>query len=137
MLRLRLGGTQGLHLKLSNQPDIVARLCRDDVNVPNFDDATIQWQVSDVKFEIAVYRLLRSEPNILASPLLYHRIPAQHAGPRLDLPQDIAGRHLFLFERTEGEKNVWWDLSPEQKPEVHTYPSNLFGPIQSNFPNLL
>ena len=57
MLRLRLGGA-GLHLKLSNRPDIVAHLCRDDVNVPNFDNATIQWQVSDVKFEVAVYQLL-------------------------------------------------------------------------------
>ena len=58
----------------------------------------------------------------------------QHAGPRHDLPQDIAGRHLFLFERTEGEKDVWWDLSPEQK--VHTYFSNLFNSIQFNFANL-
>jgi len=113
----------------------VARLSRDDVNMPNFDGAPIHWYVLEVKFEVAVYQLLGSEPNILASRLLYHRIPVQHVGPRLDLPQDIAGRHLFLFERTEGEKNVWWDLSPEQK--VRTYFSNLFCSIQFNCANLL
>ena len=58
----------------------------------------------------------------------------QHVGPRLDPPPDTAGRHLFLFERTEGEKDVWWDLSPEQK--VRTYFSNLFYSIQFNFANL-
>jgi len=36
-----------------------------------------------------------------------------HAGPRLDLPQDITGRRLLIFERAEGENNVWSDLSSE------------------------
>jgi len=40
------------------------------------------------KFEVVVYELLRSEPNILASCLLYYRIPVQHTSPRLELPQD-------------------------------------------------
>ncbi|KAK0723087.1 hypothetical protein B0T26DRAFT_740131 [Lasiosphaeria miniovina] len=70
------------------------------------------------KFQVAVYNLLRSEPNILVSRLLYYRIPVQHAGPRLDLPRDIAGRHLFLFERAEGVNNVWRDLSPEQRTHL-------------------
>ena len=82
-----------------------------------------------------VYQLLRSEPDILTSRLLYHRIPVQHVGSRLDPALDIVGRHLFLFEREEGENNVWWDLSPEQK--VRTYFSNLFYSIQFNFANLL
>jgi hypothetical protein len=122
-----LGGTQGFHLKLSNRPDIVARLARGDVNMPNFDGFPIHIQVPEVKFEVAVYELLRSEPNILNSHLLYHRIPVKHISPRLDRPQDIAGRRLFLFERAEGENNVWWDLSSEQK--VCAYVSNLFSPI--------
>ncbi|KAH9952260.1 3-hydroxybutyryl-CoA dehydratase [Lactifluus volemus] len=105
----------GFHLKLSNRPDIVARLARGDVNMPNYDGFPIDTQVSEVKFEVALYELLRSEPNILASHLLYHRIPVQRIGPRLDHPQDIAGRRLFLFERAEGENNVWYDLSPGGK----------------------
>ena len=92
--------------------------------MPNYDGFPIQVQVPEVKFEVAVYELLRSEPNILASRLLYHRIPVQHVGPRLDPPRDIAGRRLFLFERAEGENNVWRDLSSEQK--VRAYVSNLF-----------
>lgn len=107
----------------------MARLARDDVNMPNFDSFPIDVQVSEVKFEVAAYDLLRSEPNILASHLLYHRIPVQHAGPKLDVPQNIAGRRLFLFERTEGEKNIWLDLSPDEK--VRACGSHLRRSIQS------
>lgn len=82
--------TQGFHLKLSNQPDIVARLAHGDVNMPNFDGFPIEVQVPKARFEVAVYELLYSGPNmILASCLLYHHIPVQHIDPRLDLPQDI------------------------------------------------
>ena len=135
MLRLRLGGTQGFHLKLSNRPDIVARFARGDVNMPNYEGFPIHVQVADVKFEVAAYELLRSEPNILASRLLYHRIPVQHVGPRLNVPQDILGRRLFLFERAEGENNVWYDLSPEEK--VRTYANHLLRSIQFSCANLL
>ena len=115
---------QGVHFKLSNRPDIVARMARDDCNMPDFDGCPPHDQIPEVKFEAAAYELLRSEPNILVSRLLYHRSPVQHVGPRLDLPQDIAGRHLFLFEKAEGENNVWHDLTPEQ--QVRTRVSNLF-----------
>lgn len=80
--------------------------------MPDFDGFPIPVQVPEAMFEVAVYELLLSlEPQNLASRLLYHRIPMQHVGPRLDLPQDIAGRRLFLFQRAEGENNVWWNLS--------------------------
>lgn len=59
----------------------------------------------------------------------------QHVGPRLDRPQDIAGRRLFLFERAEGENNVWYDLSPEGK--VRTYVSYLSRSNQLSCDNLL
>jgi hypothetical protein len=128
--RLRLSGAQGFHLKLSNRLNILARLARGDVNMPNYDGFPIHAQVPEVKFEAAAYELLRSEPNILTSRLLYHRIPVQHVGPRLDVPQDIAGRRLLLFERAEGENNIWYDLSPEEK--VRAYVSHLLRSIQSN-----
>jgi len=113
----------------------VARLARGDNNMPNYDGFPIQVQVSEVQFEVAVYELLRSEPNILASSLLYYRIPVQHVGPRLDPPQDIAGRRLFLFERTEGENNVWRDLSLAQKVRPHI--SNPYSTTQFNYANIL
>lgn len=95
--------------------DVVARLARGDVNMPDFDGFPIHVQVPQVKFEVEVYELLQSEPRVLASRLLYHRIPVQYEGPRLDHPKDIAGRRLLVFQRTEGENNVWYCLSPTQK----------------------
>ena len=62
---------QGFHLKLSNQPDVVARLACCDVNMPNFDGLPIEVQAPEARFEVAVYELLLSEPNILASRLLF------------------------------------------------------------------
>jgi hypothetical protein len=75
MLRLRLGNTWGFHLKLSNGLEIVASLARGDVKVPNYAGFPIHVEVPKAKFEVAVYELLRSEPNILASCLLYYRSP--------------------------------------------------------------
>ena len=130
-----MGGAQGFYFKLSDQRSIVARLARGDVNMPDFDGFPLDVQVPEVKFEAAAYELLRSQPNILASRLFYHRIPVQHAGPRLVAPQDIAGRRLFLFERAEGENNVWTDLSPAGK--VCAFFGHLLGVIQSKCVNIL
>ncbi|KAF9516853.1 hypothetical protein BS47DRAFT_1390437 [Hydnum rufescens UP504] len=96
-------GTQGFHVKLSNPSDIVVRLARGDVNMPNFDSFPIHVQVPEAKFEAAVYKLLHSEPNILASHLL------------LSPYSSAACRCLFLFERREGKNNVWNDLSPAEQ----------------------
>ncbi|KAF4636181.1 hypothetical protein G7Y89_g1903 [Cudoniella acicularis] len=64
----------GFYLKLSNRLDIVARLARGDINMPNYNGFLIYIQVLKAKFEVAVYELLRLELNILASYLLYYRI---------------------------------------------------------------
>jgi hypothetical protein len=74
--------------------------------MPNFNGALIYKQIPKVKFKIAVYELLRLESNILASHLLYHHIPAQYVNPSFNLPWDLIGRHLFLFKRAEGEKEI-------------------------------
>ncbi|KAK3369872.1 hypothetical protein B0H63DRAFT_514128 [Podospora didyma] len=116
---------QGLHIKQSNGQDIMARLARNDVNMPEFDGFPIEWQASEAQFEAAVYELLRPEAEILASRLLYHRFPAQHPGTKLETPQDLAGRRLFLFETAEGENNVWWDLSSEQKAHLLTQAAHI------------
>ncbi|KAH8164458.1 hypothetical protein CIB48_g3778 [Xylaria polymorpha] len=105
----------GIHLTLSNGMDVVARLARGDVNMPDYEGFPIHVQVPEVKFETEVYELLQSEPDILASRLLYYRVPVQHDGPKLDRPKDIAGRRLLVFQRADGENNVWGTLSPAQK----------------------
>ncbi|KAG6826446.1 hypothetical protein H0H93_016496 [Arthromyces matolae] len=90
----------GFHLKMSNAKDIVARLAMADLNMPNYAAFKPEEVTIFVCFEAAVYKLLLSEPKILASSLLYHRVPVQHDGVKVQPPQDISGRALFLFERS-------------------------------------
>jgi hypothetical protein len=82
--------------------------------------------VSEVKFEAAVYELLRLEASIFASRLLYHRVPVQHVPPPLNVPQDIAGCQLFLFERSEGEDNMWHFVSVPKGPGRYVHILSLF-----------
>ncbi|KAI0863364.1 3-hydroxybutyryl-CoA dehydratase [Xylaria cubensis] len=108
----------GIHFKLSNGLDIVARLARGDVNMPDFDGFPIHVQVPEVKFEAEMYQLLQSEPDILASRLLYYRVPVQYEGPKLEHPKDIAGRRLLVFQKIEGENNLWYTLNPSQRSHL-------------------
>ncbi|KAL7970401.1 3-hydroxybutyryl-CoA dehydratase [Trichoderma sp. SZMC 28014] len=105
----------GIHIKLSKGEDIVARLARSDVNMPDFDGFPIDVQVPEVKFEAEIYKLLLPETDILVSRLLYYRIPKLYEGSKLERPSDIAGRRLFVFQRSEGENNVWHNLKLDQQ----------------------
>ncbi|CAD6447780.1 9dad758c-46d2-4744-a013-f5a868cf44a7 [Sclerotinia trifoliorum] len=105
----------GFYIKASNRPDMVARLARGDVNMPDFDGFPIEKQAPEALFEAATYELLRSESDIRTSRLLYYRVPVRHPGPRLTIPLDLTGRRLFVFERAEGTNNMWEDLSAENK----------------------
>ncbi|KAK3987618.1 hypothetical protein QBC44DRAFT_270819 [Cladorrhinum sp. PSN332] len=105
----------GFHITSTSRPDMVARLARDDVNMPDFDSFPVEVQVPEVHFEMAVYNLLRSEPGILASRLLYGRAPAQYEKPGLAIPHDLIGRRLFVFEKAEGVNNAWEDLTSDNK----------------------
>lgn len=75
--------------------------------MPDYDGFTIDQQVPEVKFEAATYNLLRCEPSIRASRLLYHRIPVENPLPHTEMPVDIAGRRLLVFERAEGVTLDW------------------------------
>ncbi|KAG5749517.1 hypothetical protein H9Q69_008737 [Fusarium xylarioides] len=105
----------GFYIKTSNKPDMVARLARGDVNMPGFDGFPIDLQASEARFEVAVYNLLKQEPGVRISRLLYSRIPIQHPGSMFAIPQDLAGRRLFVFESSAGSNNVWADLSPTER----------------------
>ena len=83
--------------------------------MPDYDGFPIHVQVPEVKFEAEVYKLLQSEPEILASHLLYYRVPVECEGLKLGRPKDIAGRRLLVFQRTEGDNNIWKTLNPAQK----------------------
>ncbi|KAK3377207.1 3-hydroxybutyryl-CoA dehydratase [Lasiosphaeria ovina] len=105
----------GFHLETSDKRDLVARLARGDVNMPDFDGFPIEVQAPEARFETVVYNLLQPEPLIRSSRLLYSRAPVQHLGPKLAIPQDLNGRRLFVFEKSEGVNNVWTDLSSGHK----------------------
>jgi len=79
-------------------------MARADINMPDYDGFPIHVQVPGAKFVVAVYKHLGSVPGILVSCLLLCFMPIKHPGPSFDIPQDIAGLRLFLFERAEGEK---------------------------------
>ncbi|TQS33396.1 hypothetical protein Golomagni_06261, partial [Golovinomyces magnicellulatus] len=108
----------GFHIHFSNRPDVVARVARGDVNMPSYEGLSIDKQIPELQFEAATYTLLYSESNVPVSRLLYHRVPLQHKGPRVDKPRDILGRRLLVFERADGENNIWSELDSSQKAHL-------------------
>ncbi|KAL2066784.1 hypothetical protein VTL71DRAFT_1208, partial [Oculimacula yallundae] len=105
----------GFNLATSDGSNIVARLARGDVNMPDFDGFAIEKQVPEAQFEAAVYTLLASNHGIRASTLLYYRVPVQNPPPRDTIPEDLTGRRLFVFKRAEGVNNVWTSLTADNK----------------------
>jgi len=83
--------------------------------MPDYDGFPIDVQVPEVMFEVAAYKLLDSERDIMVSRLLYHRVPVQDPGPRLKIPEGIHGRRLLVFEMAAGENNVWSELCPNSR----------------------
>jgi hypothetical protein len=81
----------------------------------DFGGFSVEIQTPEVLFEAAAYKPLRNQTDIRASRLLYSRTPVQRLGPLHDVPFDIVGRHLFVFERAEGVNNIWEDLSADDK----------------------
>ncbi|KAK3944096.1 3-hydroxybutyryl dehydratase [Diplogelasinospora grovesii] len=109
----------GLHCKLSDQREILVRLGRSDVNMPNYDGFDMDFLLGDIKFETAVYKLLELNSEVPVSRLLYSRLPViqrtDHRAAAVAVPTDLAGRRLMVFEKVDGRDNVWGCLSPEGK----------------------
>lgn len=83
--------------------------------MPDYDGFTIEQQVPKVKFEAATYELLQSVPAIRASRLIYYRVPVEHPPPHVEMPRDITGRRLLVFERADGITLAWRTPTAEQK----------------------
>ena len=94
---------------------MIARLARGDVNMPDYDGFTIKQQVPEVTFEAAAYSLLHPVPSIRVSRLLYHRVPIEYPPPHVEVPRDIAGRRLLVFERADGITLDWQIPTADQK----------------------
>ncbi len=86
--------------------------------MPHFDGFPLHVQASEAKFESEAYQLLHLAPDVLASSLRYYRLPMQLATPSVEIPKNILGRRLFVFERAEGESNAWKTLSPSHKASL-------------------
>jgi hypothetical protein len=83
--------------------------------MPDYDGFTIEQQVPEVKFEAAAYTLLRSVPAIRTSRLIYYRVPVEYPPPHVEVPRDIAGRRLLVFERADGVTLDWHVPTADQK----------------------
>ncbi|KAE9971124.1 hypothetical protein EG328_005823 [Venturia inaequalis] len=105
----------GIYVKVSGGMDIIARLNKADVNWPNYSAWPFHKLVPEVEFEAAVYELLKNAPHTEASELHFYRVPIQHLESRTEIPADISGRALFLFGRSEGEKNLYADLCAKER----------------------
>lgn len=101
--------------------DIIARLNKADVNWPNYSAWPFHKLVPEVEFEAAVYELLKNAPHTEASELHFYRVPIQHLESRTETPADISGRALFLFGRSEGEKNLYADLCAKERVSDPSY----------------
>ncbi|KAJ7175738.1 hypothetical protein C8R46DRAFT_1174511 [Mycena filopes] len=91
----------GIHILLDTGLEALVRVRRCDVNWPGYGGPPVDEQAAEVEFEAAMYRLLRGQPDVLASNLLYHRRPVRQ------IPLDLLGRQIFVFEKAEGDNNVW------------------------------
>lgn len=105
--------SQALWCVLSNGEEILARLAKSDINEPYAKSLPIPMKISEAEYEVALYEVLYPESDIRLAALLSNRIPQMHEEDAQ--PKDILGRRLCVFEAPEGEKNVWWDLGPEDK----------------------
>lgn len=93
----------------------MARVARAGVNMPDYDGFPLTWLHNQVEFEAAVYHLLEGSTGILTSRLLFFRHAKQSSGPKTDLPRDINGRQIMLFEMSEGDTPPWGELNESQK----------------------
>ncbi|KXS97702.1 hypothetical protein AC579_4480 [Pseudocercospora musae] len=72
------------------------------VDMPLVNGDSNNYQVADLKFEAAVYEMLRDNHDIKASRLLCYRAPAQCGDDKSSIAQNIVGRRLMVFDRKEG-----------------------------------
>ncbi|CAJ0538698.1 Ff.00g066830.m01.CDS01 [Fusarium sp. VM40] len=105
----------GIHLRLLDQRDVLARLGNADVNMPLYGGFNLRWLHKQVDFEADTNNLLRNDPNVPTDCLLFYRHPIQHYGENSETPKDISGRRLMIFEMAKGEVGAWATLGQQQR----------------------
>lgn len=107
--------TQGIHIRLSDGRDVIARMAKADVNMPRYDGWPIDWLHKQLEVEANIYKLLMKFKKIPSPDLLYFRRCEQQYGSRGEPPKDVIGRQLMIFDMAEGHCGVWRELSNHQK----------------------
>ena len=127
-----LASAQGsIHFRMSNLPDVVALFFAAMSTCPITTGSHLMFWFLRSSSKLQSTSSCDRMPVswLLASTTVYLSTGSiiWYTSPRLNALQDIAGRRLFLFENSEGKKNIWY--------EVCSYPFvnrlNKFGSIWS------
>lgn len=108
---------QGFHLKLSDGRDVLARIANADVNMPGYEGPSQASRQRDLEFETDTYRLLLGTVAQIPSsrPLFSRHCHRYDDGPTGEIPKDISGRALMVFDMTRGQKSIWDELDDGQR----------------------
>lgn len=79
--------------------------------MPGYDGWTIETMVKRFTLEVKIYELLQGWTKIPTPRLLFARPCQQRTETQKTPPWDTIGRQLVVFERANGESNIWRELS--------------------------
>lgn len=83
--------------------------------MPGYDGFTLAWLHRQLELEAAIYNLLDGLSGIPTSKLLYYRHSEKAENISIDLPKDISGRRLMIFEMRKDSNIDWRGLDYAQK----------------------
>lgn len=83
--------------------------------MPGYDGFSLDWLHKQFEFETAILNFVDKCPNIPTSSLLFCRRSFQHSRDRSELPKDISGRQLMIFQMTKDHRIDWRKLDEDQK----------------------
>jgi hypothetical protein len=119
---------KGVELCLDSGRTLIVRISRSDVDWPGYDGYPFHVVLSEAKLEAAIYQLLQSDNEVLASGLIVHRLRVLRSITSADIPPVVdEGRCLFVFEKAKGSNNVWRELDGTQK--VCSFPNASIPPV--------
>ncbi|KAJ3043252.1 hypothetical protein HDV00_005572 [Rhizophlyctis rosea] len=89
----------GFQLLLTTKRTLLLRIARNNFLHPNYVGAPIETVIREVQFEAAVHELLKSDPDIPVSPLLFYRLPVTKTADLVVDAENIDdGRQMMVFD---------------------------------------
>lgn len=93
--------------------------------MPGYDGFSLDWLHKQFDFETAILSFVDKCPQIPTSPLLFCRRSIQNSGDRSEIPEEINGRQLMIFEMTNDSHIDWRKLDEGQKVRDSSQPEHL------------